>query len=737
MSHVPFPSTDDDVEVVVQESSSRSRSSDAAMNRSAASSANTQSQATTSSSKLTSSDKLSALPTSPVPTPNASRIVRSTNFVMGNIKRGYRHSLDSPSSLPLVAAGDFDIQNHGARTTSREINLNRYNEVHPASIQRSYAAADRDSAGKETPQQRVSFDSERSSLPTMRSVGQAFSRIATRGSDPQTYSPPQTHSTPPHLDSESDHHRLNSRSPSQSKSRAASPLRMLHNWSSNFHRGRTTSEERFVPINPYKLKGQFPYCSSSQRRQPDIEAGDIFSSAAAYDCDDLIPVNSIQDFFQDVQIFVTDTFPREIYLNFLLRLPAMYFSRVARIYEDADVSRPDIQRMIDNSGGIGSRGVSAPALQPPSGATHASPPLATVGGMLAPGIASGIGLSAQVSVAPAATMIHMPLPFPDEWTPPMVSPALIRFKHSWEAFIDSLLREWKTLNVVSALLASAILTVFQIPEAADDPLTRTFALLSLICALMSLSYGCIYIVRFGTMRSMFHASRWAEEARKTNTSIWWNVWVLLATPAVWMAWSMLLFLSAILSFVWRTGSINDSANRAPLDSQAVLGPRIGITTVLLLGIIYLGMIVSTFKKYGSHKGSSQALAHSHPTTIGARPNGGRTRTGAGSPTFKTKGRRRGEDVEMEMERRGRERERSASVHVRRREEEPDSRGRRRRESKETGVDSKKAALKDVMGLRHTSRAGSQRDVIVKDGLELELESKGEAEVEVSEIQYSK
>ena len=57
---------------------------------------------------------------------------------------------------------------------------------------------------------------------------------------------------------------------------------------------------------------------------------------------------------------------------------------------------------------------------------------------------------------------------------------------------------------------STILTIFQIPEAADDPVTRTAALLSLVCALMSLSYGCMYIVRFGMMRNMFHASRWAE-----------------------------------------------------------------------------------------------------------------------------------------------------------------------------------------------------------------------------------
>ncbi len=95
--------------------------------------------------------------------------------------------------------------------------------------------------------------------------------------------------------------------------------------------------------------------------------------------------------------------------------------------------------------------------------------------------------------------------------------------------------------------------MFQVPDAAYDPITRTAALISMICALMSLTYGCIYIVRFGTMRSMYRASRWAEvslnlmkdyntslnvlqEARKTYTVIWWNAWILLAMPAVWLAW---------------------------------------------------------------------------------------------------------------------------------------------------------------------------------------------------------
>jgi hypothetical protein len=244
----------------------------------------------------------------------------------------------------------------------------------------------------------------------------------------------------------------------------------------------------------------------------------------------------------------------------------MYFTHVARIFEDAEVSRPDIQRMIDARGGGG-------AYMMPAASETIYSNVGTAGSNHGrePGVTNA---GATVYASGVAAPNPYPLPFPDDWSPPVVSPALIRFKHSWEAFIDSLLREWKTLNLVSALLlsyaivhrskkkklmyfdCSAIITMFQIPDAEGDPLTRTTALFSLVCALMSLSYGCIYIVRFGTMRSMYRASRWAEvtlpcdnsvchfltnatflkEARKANTVIWWNVWVLLAMPAIWIAW---------------------------------------------------------------------------------------------------------------------------------------------------------------------------------------------------------
>ena len=147
-----------------------------------------------------------------------------------------------------------------------------------------------------------------------------------------------------------------------------------------------------------------------------------------------------------------------MYLNFLLCLPAMYFLRVARIFDEAEVSKPDIQRMIDALGRGGTnpemRGGNNGGAWEPNIAAQSTPAHIPITSF-SPPAGGAISGSPQVgAIAHVASMIHMPLPFPDEWTPPLVSPALIRFKHSWEAFIDSLLREWKTLNVVSALLAS-------------------------------------------------------------------------------------------------------------------------------------------------------------------------------------------------------------------------------------------------------------------------------------------
>ncbi|KAJ7435436.1 hypothetical protein FB451DRAFT_951662, partial [Mycena latifolia] len=244
--------------------------------------------------------------------------------------------------------------------------------------------------------------------------------------------------------------------------------------------------------------------------------------------------------------FIVDSLTRQLYLHFLLRMPSLYFSRVARIFEDAQFSLPEIKRM---------------ALDEWNSQGKTNRP-------------------------------HMFLAHPDSTVLPQ---SLLTFRSSWEGFIDSLMREWKTFNIISVLLLSAILTMLQI-DAANHPITRTSALCSLICALMSLLYGCMYIIRFSSMRKLHKASTFANEAQKGTASIWWNVWVLLAMPATWLAWSIMMFLTCIISFIWLGGN-EEGADNFAVSPHVALGLRIGLTVVFSLALIYFALIVKTFQRY--------------------------------------------------------------------------------------------------------------------------------------------
>ncbi|KIM38312.1 hypothetical protein M413DRAFT_30162 [Hebeloma cylindrosporum] len=242
--------------------------------------------------------------------------------------------------------------------------------------------------------------------------------------------------------------------------------------------------------------------------------------------------------------FLVETVPREVYLHFLLRLPSLYFSRVARIFEEADLTLPEIKKM-------------------------------------------ALETASQTNEDFDIQTLRSDVP-----------PQYGRLKSTWEAFIDSVMREWKTFNLISALLLSAILTILQIESAAADPLTRYFAIVSLICALISLLFGCMYIIRFGSMRKTYKAAEWALEAQKSKTVIWWNVWVLLGMPVVWLTWSIMLYIASIMSFVWRT-TVQDAGPPTALSGGSLLAVRIVITFVLGLGMVYAWLILSTFSRYGT------------------------------------------------------------------------------------------------------------------------------------------
>ncbi|TFK37839.1 hypothetical protein BDQ12DRAFT_140223 [Crucibulum laeve] len=296
-------------------------------------------------------------------------------------------------------------------------------------------------------------------------------------------------------------------------------------------------QQPYVAVDPFRP-------SIAQKIHPLPAAVDVYGLAASQYPPAIGSHMTNHSTWQYISTFIFDIIPRQIYLHLLLRLPSLYFSRVTGIFEEADLSMPEIKKM---------------ALETSSAWRDSSR-----------------GLPHVLSLEPASNLY---------------------LKYTWEAFIDSLMREWKTLNIVSILLVSAILTILQIQSAAADPITRYSALLSLVCALMSLLYGCMFIIRFGTMRKTYKAAEWAEEAQKTKTALLWNVWVLLAMPAIWLSWSIILYLTCIMSFIWRTGTVGDD-NRTPQTSRDALGPRIALSVVLAIGMVYFTLIAKTLRKYG-------------------------------------------------------------------------------------------------------------------------------------------
>jgi hypothetical protein len=258
-------------------------------------------------------------------------------------------------------------------------------------------------------------------------------------------------------------------------SRAASPLRFLQSLTS-IHRVHSRSDEPFIPVDPFQLRLSLRirplHHANSAPDGPDPSAP--ASTAAvdvnddegyAFECNDTVacaccclPLPGTMTCGRSERAkpqpfataaHVAETLVRFAYLHAHLRLPALYFSRVARIFEDAEVSRREVQRMIDTAAGASRFGTWDGADSALRGMLRrerereerAAEPAVGGRGRRGRGRAQ---VQAEAEAIPLGEMREMV----------QVSPALAKFKHSWEAFIDSLMKEWKTLNIVSALLLS-------------------------------------------------------------------------------------------------------------------------------------------------------------------------------------------------------------------------------------------------------------------------------------------
>jgi hypothetical protein len=113
--------------------------------------------------------------------------------------------------------------------------------------------------------------------------------------------------------------------------------------------------------------------------------------------------------------------PGFIYLHLLFRLPRFYLTRVKRVFEDAEISEQDILRMI-----------------------------VTTAKQWKKGEEKDVSIDTAYIASPTPTWTVT------DDTRTQVTQAMLAFKASWNDFIDSLQREWKTTNIISALLLSYV-----------------------------------------------------------------------------------------------------------------------------------------------------------------------------------------------------------------------------------------------------------------------------------------
>ena len=173
----------------------------------------------------------------------------------------------------------------------------------------------------------------------------------------------------------------------------------------------------YFPYPPYLPYGPYPQRRDSQHAN--LPKKSIFSRLKGFFRSSHSPANPqpftaiyLQPFTQPfdwhvaVVDFTTVAF-KQMYLVLLLRLPSLYFSLVAQIFVQAHMSLPEIKKM---------------ALETASqGLTHE---------------------------------FEMQMAF--ESRSPTVTPAYKSLTKTWEFSIDSVTREWKTSNIISALFAAYV-----------------------------------------------------------------------------------------------------------------------------------------------------------------------------------------------------------------------------------------------------------------------------------------
>ncbi|KAK7038207.1 hypothetical protein R3P38DRAFT_540068 [Favolaschia claudopus] len=137
--------------------------------------------------------------------------------------------------------------------------------------------------------------------------------------------------------------------------------------------------------------------------------------------------------------------------------------------------------------------------------------------------------------------------------------------------------------------------MFQVPDVMDNSLLRFTAHCTLLCAMLSLMHISLLSIYFLSCRGRNAAIRCIQEMQSSKLYSFWNFWVLVALPTAWACYSILLFLAAIVLFVW---PINDGYNASQNAPETSLTPRIILIMVVAVGGLHFVLAICKLRRIG-------------------------------------------------------------------------------------------------------------------------------------------
>ncbi|KDQ18451.1 hypothetical protein BOTBODRAFT_143443 [Botryobasidium botryosum FD-172 SS1] len=164
----------------------------------------------------------------------------------------------------------------------------------------------------------------------------------------------------------------------------------------------------------------------------------------------------------------------------------------------------------------------------------------------------------------------------------------------WKAYVQKLVKEWTDFNLVATVLLSATVAFLAVPGI--DSLSRISALVSVLCALESVTIG-LYLV-------------WRHQTRKDDIG-WYNyntehrygfhgIAMLLSLPLVLLIWAILSFAFSVLCYSYRGFAPDIEGTQLPFSKNTYWI----VTSVTIIIAVTFAVVLYSFWDLWRYPGSS-------------------------------------------------------------------------------------------------------------------------------------